>query len=49
MGATNMNLDQRAAVLADLVIKYQELVLVYQARERITRCAPTALPRFLDG
>ena len=29
-----MNLDQRAAVLADLVIKYQELVLVYQARER---------------
>ena len=34
MGATNMNLDQRAAVLADLVIKYQELVLVYQARER---------------
>jgi hypothetical protein len=34
MGATDMNLDQRAAVLADLVIKYQELVLVYQARER---------------
>ena len=29
-----MNYEERAAILADTVIKYQELVLVYQARER---------------
>ena len=29
-----MNYQERAAILADTVIKYQELVLVYQARER---------------
>ena len=29
-----MNHTQHAKVLSDLVIKYQELVLVYQARER---------------
>ena len=29
-----MNYTQHAKVLSDLVIKYQELVLVYQARER---------------
>ena len=29
-----MNYEARAAILADTVIKYQELVLVYQARER---------------
>lgn len=29
-----MNLEQRAFVLSSLVIKYQELVLVYQKRER---------------
>lgn len=29
-----MNHEKRAAILADTVIKYQELVLVYQARER---------------
>ena len=29
-----MNHQKRAEILADTVIKYQELVLVYQARER---------------
>ena len=29
-----MNNLKRAAVLSDLVLRYQELVLVYQARER---------------
>ena len=29
-----MNYEERAGILADTVIKYQELVLVYQARER---------------
>ena len=29
-----MNFEKRAEILADTVIKYQELVLVYQARER---------------
>ena len=29
-----MNYTEHAKVLSDLVIKYQELVLVYQARER---------------
>ena len=29
-----MSIEQRAYVLSELVVKYQELVLVYQARER---------------